>query len=77
MLPGNIPAAKCVSDLRQFGGSARLLNADSRNKGNGVQTTVRIQRWVGLRQFLRSDAIDKLHHAKLFGLVKFKSQHLH
>ena len=46
-------------------------------RGNGFQPTSMVQCRVGLRQFLRSDAIDKLHHAELFGLVKFKSQHLH
>ena len=33
LLPDNIPATRCVSDLRQCGGSAGLSNADNRNKG--------------------------------------------
>ena len=33
MLPLDIPAARCCSDIWQVGGSAGLLNANNRNKG--------------------------------------------
>ena len=46
-------------------------------RGNGVQPDTKIQWRIGLRKFLFCDAVYKLHHTELFGLVKFKSQHLH
>ena len=45
--------------------------------GNGFHTTETVQQRVVLWYFLCSNAVYKLHHAELFGLVTFKSQHLH